>query len=104
HLVFQIVPWMIPSVLPYTIPATLLLTVCIVYGRMAGDREIAAIKAAGIAVWAILIPSFFLGAVLSVGTFVLTDQLIPLGRANIERIITLAMEDIFLDLLATNSS
>ena len=26
-----------PSLLPFTIPATLLLTVCVVYGRIAGD-------------------------------------------------------------------
>ncbi|HLJ12447.1 MAG TPA: LptF/LptG family permease, partial [Planctomycetaceae bacterium] len=44
------------------------------------------------------------GAILSLGTFVLTDQFIPMGRANIERVITLAMEDIFLDLLRANNS
>ncbi len=102
--ILAITPWIIPSLLPYTIPATLLLTVCIVYGRMAGDNEITAIKAAGINVRTVLEPSFILGAVLSFGTFVLTDQFIPMGRAKIERIVTLAMEDIFLDLLRSNGS
>src|SRR5262245_2791611 len=103
--IIKIIPYIIPSLLPYTIPATLLLTVCIVYGRMAGDDEIAAIKAAGINVFAVLGPSFVMGAILSLGTFILTDQFIPMGRARIERIITLAMEDIFLDgLRATTSS
>jgi lipopolysaccharide export system permease protein len=102
--VIAITPWIIPSLLPYTIPATLLLTVCIVYGRMAGDNEITAIKAAGINLRAIIGPSFVLGALLSLGTFILTDQFIPLGRARIERIITLAMEDIFLDVLRANNS
>src|SRR5271168_5395412 len=54
--IIQILPYIVPSLLPYTIPATLLLTVCIVYGRMAGDHEITAIKAAGINVLCILIP------------------------------------------------
>jgi lipopolysaccharide export system permease protein len=102
--IVAITPWVVPSLLPYTIPATLLLTVCIVYGRMAGDHEIAAIKAAGINVLAVLGPSFVMGALLSLGTFILTDQFIPLGRARIERIITLAMEDIFLDVLRANNS
>jgi lipopolysaccharide export system permease protein len=102
--IIQILPYIVPSLLPYTIPATLLLTVCIVYGRMAGDHEITAIKAAGINISCILIPSFVLGAALSLGTFVLTDQFIPWARANIESVITLAMEDIFLDMLHANSS
>src|SRR5262245_9781943 len=102
--IVEITPWVIPSLLPYTIPATLLLTVCVVYGRMAGDHEIAAIKAAGINVLAILGPSFVMGGMLSLGTFILTDQFIPLGRARIESIVTLAMEDIFLDLLRANNS
>jgi lipopolysaccharide export system permease protein len=102
--IIKIIPYIIPSLLPYTIPATLLLTVCIVYGRMAGDNEITAIKSAGINVYAVLSPSFVLGAALSLGTFILTDQFIPWGRANIERVVTLAMEDIFLDILRANSS
>src|SRR6266481_7639377 len=56
--IVAITPWVVPSLLPYTIPATLLLTVCIVYGRMAGDNEITAIKAAGIKLRAIIGPSF----------------------------------------------
>lgn len=97
--IVKILPYIVPSLLPFTIPATLLLTVCVVYGRMSGDQEITAAKAAGINVFALLWPSFFLGAVLSVCTLVLTDQFIPWARMNIERIITLAMEDIFLDML-----
>ncbi|MBI3864441.1 MAG: LptF/LptG family permease [Planctomycetia bacterium] len=102
--IFKIIPYIVPSLLPYTIPATMLLTVCIVYGRMAGDNEITAIKAAGINVLAVLVPSFALGGILSLGTFILTDQFIPWGRANIEKVITQAMEDIFLDVLRANSS
>jgi lipopolysaccharide export system permease protein len=102
--IMQIIPWIIPSLLPYTIPATLLLTVCIVYGRMAGDHEIWAIKAAGINVIAVLGPSFVMGALLSLATFVLTDQFVPLGQARIEQIVALAMEDIFFDVLRVNNT
>lgn len=102
--IFKILPYIVPSLLPYTIPATLLLTVCIVYGRMAGDHEIGAIKAAGINVFAVLLPSFVLGGILSLATFVLTDQFIPWARANIERVVAQEMEDIFLDLLRANGS
>lgn len=98
-----ILPYVIPSILPFTIPATLLLTVCVVYGRMAGDREIIAAKAAGVNVFALLWPSLFLGAMLSVVSLLLLDQIIPWSYANIERIVALATEEIFLDLLRTQN-
>lgn len=101
--VLQILPFVVPSLLPFTIPATLLLTVCVVYGRMAGDREIIAAKAAGINVLSLLWPSFVLGSVLSVCSLLLTDQVIPWAVANIERTVTLAMEDILLDMLRTQN-
>ena len=62
----RILPYVVPNLLPFTIPATLLLTVSVVYGRMSGDQEITAAKAAGINVLSLLWPSFLLGAVLSV--------------------------------------
>jgi lipopolysaccharide export system permease protein len=101
--VLQILPFIVPSLLPYTIPVTLLLTVCVVYGRMAGDREIIAAKAAGIHVMSLMWPSFFLGGLLSVASLLLADQIIPWSYGNIERIVTMAMEDIFLDLLRTQN-
>jgi lipopolysaccharide export system permease protein len=98
----QILPYIVPSLLPFTIPATLLLTVCVVYGRIAGDQEITAAKAAGINVLSLLWPAFILGGVLSLCSLLLTDQVIPWAVANIQRTVTLAMEDIFLDMLRTN--
>ncbi len=101
--ILPILPYVVPSLLPFTIPATLLLTVCVVYGRLAGDNEITAAKAAGINVLSLFWPSFFLGAVLSVGSLMLTDQVIPWSVGNIQRIVTLAMENIFLDRLRTHN-
>lgn len=98
-LLLKIVPFIVPSLLPFTIPATLLLTVCVVYGRLSGDREVIAAKAAGINALSLLWPSFFLGAVLSVCALLLTDQVIPWSVANMQRIIKLGMENIFLDVL-----
>lgn len=102
-LLLKIIPFIVPSLLPFTIPATLLLTVCVVYGRLSGDREVIAAKAAGINVLSLLWPSFFLGAVLSVCALVLTDQVIPWSVANIQRIVKLGMENIFLDVLRTQN-
>ena len=98
--VLQILPYVVPSLLPFTIPATLLLSVCVVYGRLAADYEITAAKAAGINVLSLLAPAFFLGGALTVCSLLLNDQVIPWSMANIQRVVTLAMEDIFFDVLS----
>ncbi len=98
----QILPYIVPSLMPFTIPATLLLAVCVVYGRLSGDQEVTAAKAAGINVMSLLWPALFIGAALSVCSLVLSDRVIPWAVANIQRTVTLAMEDIFLDLLRSN--
>lgn len=98
----EILPFVVPSLLPFTIPATMLLSVCVVYGRMAGDQEITAAKAAGISVVSLLAPSFMLGAVISVCSLLLTDQVIPWAESNFVRIVASAFEDVLLDRLNTD--
>lgn len=97
----QVLPYIVPSMLPFTIPATLLLTVSVVYGRISGDQEIVAAKAAGINIVSLMMPAFFLGAILSVGSLLLTDQVIPWAMGNIQRTIIAAVEEIFLERLRT---
>ncbi len=99
----QILPYIIPSLLPFAIPVAVLLTVCIVYGRMAAEQEITAAKAAGIPILTILWPALFLGGLLSAGSLMLTDQAIPWSVGNIRRVVALAMEDIVLDMLTTHN-
>lgn len=100
--VWQVLPFIVPSMLPFTIPAALLLTVCLVYGRMAGDQEVTAAKAAGISVLTVIWPSLLLSAVLSVASLVLTDQVIPWALSQIEKTIVQTMEDVFLERLRTD--
>src|SRR5436190_14285284 len=55
------IPLLIPSTLPYTIPATTLFAACVVYGRLAADNEILAIKSAGINILQVVKPGLLLG-------------------------------------------
>ena len=98
-----ILPYIIPSMLPFTIPAALLMTVCLVYGRIAGDHEVTAAKAGGISVMSLLWPSLFLGAILSLCSLVLTDQVIPWAEGKIEQTIVRAMEDILFERLRSEN-
>jgi len=71
------VPLMLPSLLPYTVPTTTLFATCVVYGRLAADNEILALKAAGVHIRHIIWPAFLLGAVTSGITFYLYLDAIP---------------------------
>lgn len=97
--ILQIMPFVVPSMLPFTIPATLLLSVTVVYGRLAGDLEVTAIKAAGISPLRLLTPAFALGLVLALTSFALTNYATPWAMGRIETIVAQAIEDIFLDML-----
>jgi len=71
------IPLLIPSTLPYTLPATTLFATCVVYGRLAHDNEILAIKAAGIHLWHVIWPAVLLGLLVSGVTTLLSLDVIP---------------------------
>lgn len=75
--ILQAIPLLIPTTLPWTIPATTLFASCVVYGRLANDNEIVAIKAAGIDLFTILRPAFAIGIVTAVITGGLYYSVIP---------------------------
>ena len=100
--VLKILPYIVPSMLPFTIPAALLLTVSVVYGRVAGDQEATAAKSAGVHPVTLMSPSFVLGAALSICSFFLTDQVIPWSVHQIEKQVLSLMEDILIDRLRTD--
>ena len=71
------VPLFVPSTLPYTIPATTLFASCIVYGRLAHDNEIVAVKGAGVHLFTILQPAMLLGLITTAITGGLYHSIIP---------------------------
>ncbi len=75
--IMKAIPLLIPSTLPYTIPTTTLFACCVVYGRLAADNEILAIKAAGINLIKVLTPALLLGVVMSGVTMGLYYRIIP---------------------------
>jgi lipopolysaccharide export system permease protein len=75
--ILVVIPLIIPSTLPYTIPATTLFATCVVYGRLAHDNEIVAIKAAGINLLMVVWPGVFMGSVMSALTMGLYYDIIP---------------------------
>jgi lipopolysaccharide export system permease protein len=71
------IPLIVPSLMPYTIPSTTLFATCLVYGRLAHDNEVIAIKAAGISVLHVITPAVMLGLMTSAVTLGLYYHVIP---------------------------
>ncbi len=93
--VARVVPYVVPGSLPYTIPVALLFAVTVVYGRLAGDNEIIAIKAAGLSAWTVLRPALTLGFVLSLTLLVLSTEVIPRASNSFRMMIFGSLEETF---------
>ncbi len=98
--IMHLVPYVIPSTLPYTIPVSLLFAATVVYGRLAGDNEIIAIKTAGLSVWRVLVPILVLAGALSVWLLYVSGGWIPRCTHNAKLVLFKDIEDMFYKLLA----
>lgn len=90
-----IAPLIVPGSLPYTVPVSLLFAVSVVYGRIASDNEVIAIKTSGQSAMIALWPGLFLGLVLSVTLNYLCAEAIPLATHGVQKFIFGNMEEIF---------
>ncbi len=92
--VLLLLPYVLPEALRFSIPGTVLLTACTVYGRMASNNEVIAIKAAGISPWVIFWPVVALGIALSLLTVWLSDVTVTWGKAGIRQVVIESVEEI----------
>lgn len=97
-----VVPYIIPGTLPYTIPVALLFAVSVVYGQMAGNNEVVAIKTAGLSAMTVLWPSLWLGLALSAGLAVLAGDAIPRANHHFKALLLRDVEDLFYKKLAND--
>jgi lipopolysaccharide export system permease protein len=95
----RLVPFIIPSSLPYTIPVALLFAVSVVYGRMAGDNEVIAVKAAGQGAMTLIWPALGLGLALGSGLAALGGEVIPRANHRAAQVIFNNLEDYFYKVL-----
>jgi lipopolysaccharide export system permease protein len=93
------IPLLVPSTLPYTIPATTLFATCVVYGRLAADNEILAIKSAGINAIKVVRPGLLLGLAMSAATMGLYYRIIPYTHALLRAMVFKDAEELLYSLL-----
>jgi LPS export ABC transporter permease LptG len=80
HLVVQLLVFMLPSFLAHTLPMALLVAVLLVSGRMAGDLEVVAWKAAGVSLTRLVCPVLVAGVIVMAATAAFTLVLSPLAN------------------------
>jgi lipopolysaccharide export system permease protein len=83
--ILAFIPLLIPNTLPYTIPATTLFAACFVYGRLAADNEITALRATGVHLFRVILPCLLLGAAVSALTLWLYYAPIPWTHQALKR-------------------
>jgi len=99
--VIQLIPFILPDALRFTVPATILLSACMVYGRMSSSNEITALKSLGISPMTVLWPVFVFSFVLSVATVWLNDLAVTWGREGVRRVVLESVEEIVYGMLRT---
>jgi LPS export ABC transporter permease LptG len=85
YLVIQLLLYMLPSFLAHTLPMALLVAVLLAGGRLAGDLEIVACKAAGISTLRLFRPVLASALVVMSATALLTLVLNPIANREFQR-------------------
>jgi lipopolysaccharide export system permease protein len=93
--ILKLIPYMIPASLPYTVPVSLLFAATVVYGRLAGDNEVIAVKTAGLSAMVLIWPSLILAFVLSLILNHLSATFIPESNTAGKKVIFKNLEDFF---------
>ena len=92
--VLTLIPYIIPSTLPYTTPVSLLFAVTVVYGRIAGDNEVIAVKSAGLSVMTVIWPTILLGGAVSAILWQASRTWIPMSAHEAKMVLFRDMEDV----------
>ncbi len=76
----------LPQWVVYTFPMAMLSGTLLAVGRLSGDSEITALRAAGVSLYRITLPILFFALVLSLITFILNEQIAPYANYRFETI------------------
>ncbi|HSV56784.1 MAG TPA: LptF/LptG family permease, partial [Magnetospirillaceae bacterium] len=84
--VVRLVIFATPAVLALAFPFASLTGALMAAGRLSSDSELLVLQSAGVSPRRIFLPFLVLGAVFSVGSFLMNDALLPLGTVNFSRL------------------
>jgi lipopolysaccharide export system permease protein len=102
--ILQLIPYAIPNALRFAVPGTILFATCSVFGRMAANNEITAIKSLGISPLALVKPAWILAFFISLLAVWLNDLAVSWGQQGMRRVILRSVEQIAYGMLRTQRS
>jgi lipopolysaccharide export system permease protein len=102
--ILKLLPFICLIALRFSLPATLLFSACCVFGRMAADNEIVALKSAGISPFRVIRPMVVLGFLVSVPAVWIEDLAVSWGRPGMERVILRSIEEVLYNRLRARRS
>ena len=104
ELLLQLVPYILPQALMFAMPATCLFSVCVVFGRMASDNEIIAIKSMGLSQSVIVLPVLAVTFLLSLGAVWINDVSYAWSYWGIDRVVLESSDKILYGVLKDQGS
>lgn len=78
-LVAEVLALRLPEMIFYTFPMSMLLAALLAFGRLSGDGEITALKAAGVSLTRMMVPVVLAAATVSGATIALNELMVPVA-------------------------
>ena len=104
EILIQIIPYLLPKALMFAMPATCLFSVCVVFGRMAADNEITALKSMGLGQSVVIFPVLALAFLLSLFAVWVNDVSFAWSYWGIERVVLESSDKILYGVLSDQGS
>jgi lipopolysaccharide export system permease protein len=102
--ILKLVPYAMPNALRFAIPGTMLFAACSVFGRMAAENEIVALKSLGISAMKAVSPALILAFLISLVAVWLNDLAVSWGRHGMQRVVLHSVEQIIYGMLRSQGS
>ena len=104
EILIQLVPYIFPKALMFAMPATCLFSVCVVFGRMAADNELVAIKSMGLHQSVIVFPVLVVAFLLSLTAVWVNDVSFAWSYWGIKRVVLESSDQILYGVLEDQGS
>lgn len=91
-VIFPIILLSMPTILFTTVPIGTFLASFLVFNRLSSDSELIALRAGGVSLFRIVLPTMFFGCIMAAFTFVLGDVVIPWSQPTVAKIQSAALQ------------
>ena len=81
-----------PRIIVLTFPMSTLLATLLAYGRLSGDSEVTALRSCGVSTYRLVLPAVILSSLITAGTFVFNEVVVPQSNFRAEQLLQEAIE------------